>query len=171
MQSTMVSFKGGGFAGSDGQNDPLPTASSVTVEFTPGAAGGSGDIHQLLSGAVPTTGMQMKTSFSAHESVRKPADATADGKFGIPNRTSSSTAAGAAPTVTSSGTSHSGTSHGPKLALSDSHHVGIVAGQPLPSIIEDGGDAAEEDENEATDEDSDLGFRLSDDGAFIFSTN
>lgn len=170
MQSTMVSFKGGGFTGANGEKGLLTTALSVTVEFTGESTGGSNDIHELLSGAASTApGSQMKTSFSAHESMRKPVDAAADGKFGIPNRVMSSTAS--AVSTMSSGATHSSASYGPKLTLSDSRQVGIVGGQPLSSIIEDGGDVEEEDENNPVTDNSDLGFRLSDDGAFIFSTN
>ena len=185
MQSTMVSFKGGGFMGTTGANGLLTTASSVTVEFTAGTSTNNGDIDRLLSGTVTTTGAQMKTSFSAHESVRKPADATADGKFGVPSRatggtaastvmssgaTHSSTTAAAASTMLSCGATHIRASSGPKLTMSHSHQMGVVGGRLLSSITEDGSEAAEEDEDSATD-DADLGFRLSDDGAFIFSTN
>ena len=195
VQSTMVSFKAGG--GAAGMGAPCMTASSVTVEYATGFTNGTADIHGLLSGAsegntmstsmghhqqVPRTRTTYSSDFSSQDLNSDQIDATADGKVLPAVRVSSgATHVGVGMTSTglkpvSGGSSVMRTHTNPRITktfvMSEAHSEVIGSRTDrgvLSSIIEDKDEELDEDKNETAT--SDPGFRLSDDGAFIFSTN
>lgn len=197
VQSTMVSFKAGGAAGMGTQ---CMSASSVTVEYATGMMNGSAHLHGLLSGVSEGTntknssmghqqpGPRTRTTFSSDFSSQAlnsgQIDATADGKVLPAVRVSSGathngvgmTSGGLQP-VNGGGNvlrTHTNPRVTKTFVMSEAHSEMIGTstdrGGVLSSIIEDKDEELEEDKNETTTM-PDPGFRLSDDGAFIFSTH
>ena len=189
VQSTMVSFKAG---------DVAPTsASSVTVEYATGMMQGRAQIHGLLSGTSegitmsssmghlsgPHTRTIYSSDFTSQDLTAGQIDATADGKV-LPAVRVSSGATHNGVGMTSTGlkaiSGGSATRAHPNqritktFVMSDTHSEMIGASTDrgvLSSILEDKEEELEEEDKNETVSTSDPGFRLSDDGAFVFSTH